>query len=218
VSAPGTDTSALIAVEAIAFDLLSALNNSPQLWERVAEVPQFGQLWHFNSLRRISALGSYVPYELVVQQAAAETGIPTRLAGELIARWGDLRPWPDTPGVLAQLAGRRFAIVTNCTQALAEIATDVTGTAFELVMSAERAGAYKPDHRGYEAALVALGLQPRQVLVVAGSMYDVAGAGALGMPVYWANRYNAAVPEGAPAPLVNAPDLTQLPALLGIAS
>jgi 2-haloalkanoic acid dehalogenase type II len=210
------DTPAPIAVDAIAFDLLSALNNSPPLWENVAEIPQFGQTWHFNSLRRIAKTGSYVPYERVVQEAAAESGVPVRLAAELIKRWGELRPWPDTPGVLAKLSGRRLAIVTNCTQELAEIATGVTGTTFELVISAEQAGAYKPDRRAYEAALAALKLEPRQVLFVAGSMYDVAGAGELGMPVYWANRYAASVPVGARPPLVNAPDLTQLPALLGL--
>jgi 2-haloalkanoic acid dehalogenase type II len=216
MSEPAAGAMPRVSVEAIAFDLLSALNNSPPLWETVAESPQLGQTWHFNSLRRIAKTGSYVPYERVVQQAAEESGVPLRLAAELITRWGELRPWPDTPGVLATLTGRRLAIVTNCTQELAEIATGLTGTTFDLVMSAERAGAYKPDPRAYQAALQALGLQPQQVLFVAGSMYDVAGAGALGMPVYWANRYQAAIPPGAPPPLVNAPDLTKLPTLLGM--
>lgn len=83
-------------------------------------------------------------------------------------------------------------------------------------MSAEKSGAYKPDSRAYEAALKSLGLQPQQVLSVAGSMYEVLGAGHLGMPGYLANRYDAAVPADARAPLINAPDLRQLPALLGI--
>jgi 2-haloalkanoic acid dehalogenase type II len=205
-----------ISVEAIAFDLLSALDSAVGLWERVARVPQIGQMWHANTLRKISTMGSYVPFELLVQTTAMETGLPREAGINLIEQWGAIRPWPDTPDVLGKLAGRRLAIVTNCSQQLAELAAGVNGTNFELVMSAERAGAYKPDPRAYRAALTALGLQPQQVLFVAGSMYDVSGAGSLGMPVYWANRYHAAVPAGAPPPLVDAPDLTGLPALLGI--
>jgi FMN phosphatase YigB (HAD superfamily) len=61
-----------------------------------------------------------------------------------------------------------------------------------------------------------LGLPAERVLFVAGSAHDVPGAGALGMPVYWSNRQGLPVPEG-PPPLVNASDLTRIPALLGIA-
>jgi 2-haloacid dehalogenase len=205
-----------ISVEAIAFDLLSALNSAVELFERAAVVPQIGQTWHANLLRTIASTGSYVPFEWMLNKSANETGIPGTAVGRLLELWGEMRMWPDTAGILAKLAGHRLAIVTNCSQQLAETATNVTGTSFELVMSAEQAGAYKPDSRAYQAALTKLGLQPHQILFVAGSVYDVSGAGALGMPVYWANRYHASVPAGAPAPLFNAPDLTQLPALLGI--
>jgi hypothetical protein len=64
-------------------------------------------------------------------------------------------------------------------------------------------------------ALDALGLAPAQVLFVAGSAHDVPGAGNVGMPVYWSNRQSLPLPDG-PPPLVDAPDLTGLPALLGL--
>lgn len=216
MSSPRAETNGPISVDVIAFDLLSALNNSVPVWELVAHSPDVGRAWHFNSLRLNASVGAYVPYDYLLRRAAEATGLSPNLASQLIEHWGEIRPWPDTAGVLATLAGRRLAIVTNCTQELAELTTSVTGADFELVMSAERAGAFKPDPRAYQAALKALGLEPRQVLFVAGSVYDISGAGALGMPVYWANRYDAAVPAGAPAPLVNAPDLLHLPALLGL--
>jgi 2-haloalkanoic acid dehalogenase type II len=167
-------------------------------------------------LRLITASGAYVPYSEMVRQAAVEVGIAPGLDAALLERWGDLRPWPEAPSVLALLAGRRLAIVTNCSQVLAESAAQATGGQFEVVISAERAGVYKVDPRAYQAALDALGLPAERVLFVAGSAHDVPGAGALGMPVYWSNRQGLPVPEG-PPPLVNAPDLTRLPALLGIA-
>ena len=84
---------------------------------------------------------------------------------------------------------------------------------FDLVMTAEEAGAYKPDARPYRAALAALALEPRDVLFVAGSAHDVGGASRVGMDVYWANRGNAAAPTDAAA-LRMAPDLRGLAALL----
>ena len=47
---------------------------------------------------------------------------------------------------------------------------------FELVMTAEEAGAYKPDPLPYRMALERLGLDPAEVLFVAGSAHDVGGA------------------------------------------
>jgi 2-haloalkanoic acid dehalogenase type II len=152
----------------------------------------------------------------MVRQAAGEVGVPVARADDLLRRWPEIRPWPEAPGVLAQLAGRRLAIVTNCSQPLAESAAASTGGRFEVIMSAERAGVYKIDPRAYQAALDALGLPAERVLFVAGSAHDVPGAGRVGMPVYWSNRQGLSVPEGAPPPLVDAPDLSLLPALLGV--
>ena len=67
----------------------------------------------------------------------------------------------------------------------------------------------------YQAALNALDLAPGRVLFVAGSAHDVPGADAVGLPVYWSNRERLPVPAGAPAPIVDAPDLSALPELVG---
>jgi 2-haloalkanoic acid dehalogenase type II len=128
-----------------------------------------------------------------------------------------LRPWPETQCVLAQLAACKWptAVVTNCSQLLAEAAAATTGHRFDAIISAERAGVYKTDPRAYRAGLIALGdPDPSEVLFVAGSAHDVPGAGAVGMPVYWSNRFADAVAPGAPVPLMNEPNLLKLPALL----
>jgi len=203
-----------LPVDAIAFDLLTALIDSWTLWEQVAADAPLGRAWRTASLRLITAAGDYQPYETMVRRAAEEVGVPVARSDDLLARWPELRPWPEAPAVLARLAGRRLAIVTNCSQELAEIAARATGAAFEVVMSAERAGVYKTDPRAYRAAIDALGLPPERVLFVAGSAHDVPGAGSLGMPVYWSNRLRLPVPPG-PPPLVDAPDLTELPSLFG---
>lgn len=203
-------------VDAVAFDLLTALVDSWTLWEDVAGDVEMGRRWRTASLRLVTAAGHYVPYEQMVRDAAEAVGVPVERSETLIERWGEIQPWPEAPAVLDRLRGRRLAIVTNTSQRLAEIAASATGGAFEVVMSAERAGVYKIDPRAYRAALVALKLPAERVLFVAGSAHDVPGAGAVGMPVYWSNRQRLPVPAGAPPPVVNAPDLNGLPGLLGV--
>ncbi len=201
-------------IEAIAFDLLTALIDSWSLWIGVAGEAALGRAWRKASLRRVTGAGAYRPYEDIVREATAEVGLPPACAEALLARWGELEPWPEAPAVLRALAGRRLAVLTNCSQGLAERAAAIVGGEFEVVMSAERAGVYKTDPRTYQAVLSALGLVPERVLFVAGSAHDVPGAGALGLPVYWSNRARLPVPAGAPPPVIDAPDLSALPDLV----
>ena len=153
----------------------------------------------------------YRPFEDIVRASAREVGVDDEQAEEMLRRWGEFEPWPDTPGVLGQLRGMRTFIVTNCSQRLGTLAARTAGD-FELVMTAERAGAYKPDPRPYRAALDALALEPARVLFVAGSAHDVGGASRLGMDVYWADRGNVRVADG--TALAVQPDLRALPGLV----
>jgi 2-haloacid dehalogenase len=202
-----------LEVDAVAFDLLTALVDSWTLWCSVAADEALGRAWRTASLRLVTSAGAYRPYEAIVGEAAAEVGLGPAQSAELLDRWGELQPWPEAPAMLARLAGRRLAVLTNCSQPLAEQAAAVTGGRFELVMSAQRAGVYKTDPRAYRALLAQLDLPPARVLFVAGSAHDVPGAAAVGMPVYWSNRQRLALPAG-PPPIANAADLGQVPDLL----
>lgn len=205
----------------VAFDLLTALIDSWSLWIEVAGDTDLGKRWRRASLRRVTSAGDYTDYEKIVEEAADSVGVSSERANRLLQRWaeGELRPWPDTGMVLARLAGLNWptVVVTNCSQRLAEAAAVVTGGSFCSIISAERAGAYKTDARAYRAGIRAFGeVDPSDILFVAGSAHDVPGAGAVGMPVYWSNRFADAVPRGAPPPLMNQPDLLALPELLAM--
>jgi 2-haloacid dehalogenase len=207
------------AFRAVAFDLLTALMDSWSLWIDVAGDDQLGRAWRRASLRRVTTAGTYRPYEEIVAEATVEVGLDPAAASRLLGRWeaGELRPWPETVEVLAKLrdSGLPTAVVTNCSQRLAEAAARTTGHKFDQIVSAERAGIYKTRPEAYRAGLAALGdPDPAAVLFVAGSAHDVPGAGAVGMPVYWSNRFGEAVPAGAPEPLKNEPNLLALPGLL----
>lgn len=196
--------------DAIGFDLLTALLDTWSLWSEVAGGRDLGMRWHAASQAMLRGK-PYRPFEDIVRDSAREVGVGPAVAEEMLRRWGEFKPWPDTPEVLERLSGFRRFIVTNCSDRLGALAAKRAGT-FDLVMTAERAGAYKPDPRPYRAALEALGLDPARVLFVAGSAHDVGGAARVGMDVYWANRGNVAPPDDANA-LVTRPDLRRLPEL-----
>jgi 2-haloalkanoic acid dehalogenase type II len=203
-------------VDGIACDLLTALVDSWSLWGRVAGDPDLGQRWRQASLRLVTSCGAYRAYEEIVAEATVEMGLPAGKAKALLQRWGELGPYPDVRPALgaARLMGKRLAVVTNCFQRLAEIAAARVGVAWEAVVSAERAGFYKPHPLPCRAGCETLGLPPARVLFVAGSTHDVPGAARAGLRVYWANRCGVAAPEGV-RPWVTEPDLRALAGLLG---
>lgn len=198
--------------DAVGFDLLTALLHTWPLWHEVAGSVEAGERWHSASQRLLRGR-DYYPFEQNLRDAAIEADLGADRADELIRRWGDFEPWPDTMEAIAALSGARTFIVTNCSEVLGHRAAAVLGP-FELVMTAERAGAYKPDPRPYAAALAALKLPAERVLFVAGSAHDVGGASRLGMDVYWANRGGVPAPVDAVA-LREEPDLRGLLEVLG---
>jgi 2-haloalkanoic acid dehalogenase type II len=127
-------------------------------------------------------------------------------------RFGELAPWPEVKEVLQQLsgAGVRLGIVTNCSERLGRIAAARTGVDWDVMVTAERAGFYKPDARTYRLAMQELGAGMEDCLFVAGSAYDLSVTKNVGLPVYWHDRIGMAVPDGMPAPLVRESSLRPL--------
>ena len=200
-----------MSYRAVGFDLLTALLDTWSVWAEVAADRALGMRWHGASQELLRGK-SYRPFEDIVRDSARSIGISEAKAEAMLGRWGDFQPWPDVRSTLERLEGHTRFIVTNCSRELGRRAAAGAGK-FDLVMTAEEAGAYKPDPRPYRAALAALGLDAADVLFVAGSAHDVGGASRVGMDVYWANRGNVAAPADATA-LRAAPDLRDLPALL----
>jgi 2-haloalkanoic acid dehalogenase type II len=198
---------------AIGFDLLTALLDTWTLWADIAGDRDRGMRWHAASQALLRGR-PYRPFEDIVRESAAEVGLSRAKADELLRRWGDFAPWPDVPSVLERLGGVKRFIVTNCSRELGRRAAARAGR-FDLVVTAEEAGAYKPDARAYRAALERLGLDASEVLFVAGSAHDVGGAARVGMDVYWANRGGLTAPTDAVA-LREEPDFRGLLETAGI--
>ena len=184
----------------VLFDLLTALLDSWTLWNSAAGDEEAGRAWRAAYLKPTYACGAYRPYETLVREAAAETGLPPAAADALEERWAELAPWDGVATVLEGLRGtHRLGVVTNCSERLGHLAAGRLNVPLDVVVTSERAGYYKPDPRPYRLALQELGAQPGNTLFVAGSGYDLFGTSAVGMDTFWHNRVGLALPDGAPA-------------------
>ncbi len=175
--------------DAVLFDLLSALLDSWSLWDDLAGDSTLGREWRMHYLAATCRTECYEPYVPLVGESAKAVGIAKARADILANRWNELTPWPEATAIIAELASvAKIGVITNCSEELGVKAANKLGVKLDVVLTAERAGYYKPDPRIYEKAIEEIGEAPERILYVAGSPYDVCGAAAIGMPVYWHNR------------------------------
>jgi 2-haloacid dehalogenase len=191
--------------DAVLFDLLTALLDSWTLWNNVAGSEEDGRSWRAAYLRQTYETGAYRPYETLVAEAATAVGLSSILARRLAERYGELEPWPEVREVLGVLRreGLALGVVTNCSEQLGAKALACIGIEFDVVVTAERAGFYKPDPRPYGMALAELGVAADKCLFVSGSAYDLFGTRKVGLPTYWHNRLGVTPPTGAPEPMAH---------------
>jgi 2-haloalkanoic acid dehalogenase type II len=191
--------------DAVLFDLLTALLDSWSLWNSVAGNEPDGRRWRSAYLAITYRTGPYQAYEKLVADAAEVVGLPRRLADDLAARYSDIEPWPDAGDVLAELlaAGLPLGVVTNCSERLGRVAARRVPVPLDVIVTAERAGFYKPDPQPYLVAMEELGVPPQRCLFVAGSAYDLIGTARVGLPTWWHERIGMTQPVAAPAPIAH---------------
>ena len=169
--------------DGVLFDLFSGLLDSQPAYDEVAGSAELGSRWRREHSQLSYLAGDYRPFDDVVAEVA---GLDR--AAALVARLGELEPWPEARAVLAQLRTTvKLGVVTNCSEETGRQAAARVGVPFDVVATAEAAGAYKPRPEPYLLALEAQDLDPARTVFVAGSPDDIAGAERVGMPVYWHN-------------------------------
>lgn len=187
--------------QAVLFDLLTALLDSWTVWNRAAGGEVQGRAWRADYLRRTYGCGAYQPYEQLVQEAAAAVGLPASAPQALEAHWVELPVWDGARELLQALRPHcRLGVVTNCSERLGRQAASLLGVDWDVVVTSEEAGFYKPDPRPYALALTRLQVQPEDAAFIAGSGYDLFGTSKVGLRTYWHNRVGLSLPDGAPAP------------------
>ena len=107
---------------------------------------------------------------------------------------GTHSPFPDSRDALLELRrrGLKLGALSNIDEASFARMLQTLGVSFDVVVTAERVGAYKPDKPHFMAALsdlLAMGIPPEKVLHVAQSRRaDIVPANELGLTCVWVNR------------------------------
>lgn len=159
----------------------------------------------YGDFEQLSERGEFHPYrqvlESVVRRFGAQLGFaPTdqeaQSLPDSLASW---KPWPDTVPALQQLKNRfRLAIISNVDDDLFAATRPQLQVAFDDVITAQQAQAYKPSLKIFELALSRLNAQPKRTLHVAQSIFhDVVPAQQLGLSTVWVNRPSARAGVGA---------------------
>jgi 2-haloacid dehalogenase len=110
--------------------------------------------------------------------------------GELMSVWYNFRAWPDAKEAVERLKemGFRVAVLSNGDDDILDSLQRSCGISFDRVFSAERCGHYKPHPAIYALPATETGLPREKILHVAGSLFDMTGAKAAGIPCAWVNR------------------------------
>ena len=201
--------------------LLGALR--AELAGAVGDVPDEDLLEAFAAVEHAAEI-PYQPYRDVLAQALREVGARygAALSAEQQARFGgSVGDWPafaDSSQALERLQRRyRLVPITNCDDDLFADSAARLGITFDEVVTAQQAGAYKPDERPFLLAFERLGVPRERILHVAQSLFhDHVTAQRLGLTSVWINRRSGRTGDGATPQAQAAPDL-ELPDLRSLA-
>jgi 2-haloacid dehalogenase len=206
------------------FDVQSVLAECERLFPgRGAEV---SRLWRQKQLEYSwlrSLMDRYEAFDRVtedaLQHACAALGLELDDDGSaaLMTAYRRLTPYPEVPGALTALAGRRLAILSNGSPPMLD---DVVGNAglrhhFAAVLSVHPLRVFKPHPRVYQSAVDQLGVSAADVAFVSSNFWDIAGATAFGFRTFWINRAGMAADQLGVSPAGVLHRLDQLPDLLG---
>ena len=147
--------------------------------------------------KRTYGEGRYRPYELLVREAAVAVGLPAasrRSPGAALRRAAAVAR--GRRGA-RRAAGRRAARRRH--QLLGGAGPGRRGAHRHRVRQSSSPpsapGSTSRIPRPYRLGLAELGVAPAECLFVAGSAYDLVGAAAVGLPVFWHDRIGMAMPD-----------------------
>jgi HAD superfamily hydrolase (TIGR01509 family) len=171
--------------------------------------------------------GYYRPTQSRIEQICRESGLPANGLGQSLfgvyakARYGALKPYPETLGALRALSGRRpMFMITNGAAAGQHRGIQASGLApfFERVFVCDDYGLRKPQVEMFEMLRKAAGVEASQMLIVGDNpVADIDVPRRLGWKTAWVVRDDA---QRAGADLTRADVVLRgvgdVPALLGL--
>jgi 2-haloacid dehalogenase len=169
----------------------------------------------YSDLEAAAEQGEFQPYREVLQTVVRGFGqrlgfepsdAEVRSLPESLANW---TPFSDTVAALRQLKTRyRLAIISNIDDDLFAHSAPKLEVAFDFVVTAQQARAYKPSPKIFQLAEQGIGIPRSQWLHVGQSIYhDVIPAKSLGITTVWVNRPSPRPNAGAAKAASGQPDL-----------
>ena len=180
------------------FDVHSVLQRCESCWP--GKGAAVSQAWRAKQLEytwQRSLMQRYVPFSTVTRDALAYTCEALGLdltAAQLEGLMGEylmLAAYPDVPGALQKLKGRKLAILSNGSPDMLLPLVKNSGLEFDAVISVDALKIFKPAPQVYEIAIQKLGT--RNIGFVSSNCWDAMGAKSFGFTVYWINRAGAPV-------------------------
>lgn len=110
----------------------------------------------------------------------------------IMTGWHELRPFPDVAEGLKRL-GHKFKLVVLSNgerEYLADVVKERVGYEFDLEISAEDVGVFKPSPQVYRHAARTLHAEPNELMMVSAHSFDAVGARASGYRAAYVNRYD----------------------------
>jgi len=144
----------------------------------------------------------YRPYRQVLRDTLRmvfnDYSIPSNdeEAEEFADSMGYWKPFPDTRDAILELQKLvKVVLITNTDDSIIAQTEQTIGVKFDDIITAEQAGAYKPNHEGFLLARKRLGLKVSEIWHAGfGFKYDIVPAKKLGYTTVWVNRQRLARP------------------------
>jgi 2-haloacid dehalogenase len=206
-----------MAIRVVVFDVNETLSDLAPLAQRFAAVGAPAHLlpvWFAGLLRdgfALTAVGQLASFADLGREGLRDllrgirlTVEPEDAVEQIMAGFTGLGLHPDVaPGIHAlQETGVRLVTLSNGAAAVAERLLAGAGLreAFELLLSVEDAGIWKPAPGAYAYAARACGVDPAELLMVAVHPWDLHGAAHAGLHTAWINRSSRRYPGYFTAP------------------
>lgn len=172
----------------------------------------------------------YLRYRDVLARAARQAGeklgakISEQQARDFAASLAEWEPFPDTVDALQALAKKfKLGVISNIDDDLFAFTNPKLKVSFEVVVTAEQVGSYKPSLRNFEEVLRRTGIAKEKWLHAGQSIYhDAVPATKMGSESVWVNRPSArpdvgAVRKAIAQPTYQVRSVSELAQLLGAA-
>jgi 2-haloacid dehalogenase len=200
----------MVMAQAFVFDAYGTLFDVHSvvtaLQDVTAQAEALSLLWRAKQLEYTwlhSLMGRYVDFWTVTDEALRfalkHAGVQCTPAqhATLLNAYLSLAAYPEIPAMLAGLAPRPCALLSNGSPRMLEAVVASSGLTghFTHLLSADLVKVYKPDARVYALAPQALGLPKEAIVFVSSNSFDVMGAKAYGFQVVWINRAQAQADE-----------------------